>query len=1596
MTRIKKLLLAGSMAVVTCCVSLSSSILNVSSLFTRVKVNADTNPATNDNTQDFNNTHKETTTQNGKVITVSNIPSSTQKGGDAVYIPSTIFTSTVGIDGTITGITPETKPTIIIKNPYGVSLLDKDGNPIVHEPENGGGSTDTETDEDAPTTDGSDVGSNPVQELVKISEGDTNPDLTEEDKKHPNTFKFTPAQIGTYTVQYAVNTNPSNPTEGVWTTSNIYKIDVSAEQFSIEFVPNNPIVMPDQIDTNLKDEDKSIDIALPVFYDGHGDQIKHFVLETDNDSYYIVADYVTLENVFLDSSNSPVSVSEHPADAEGKNVYEKYSTYQIRKLSKTDFNTENVSTTEYPNGKYEFSVVINTKVSTKPAMSNSAVLTPKNVMTIESLNSNLTEGKVYNYSNYTYRFVAGNGLNFIDYRLYETNSKGSSSVTMPLSSISKSIDGSVSYNRDKINVGVSVSSNIRSSSTSIGKKTYLPAVNTVNKNANRNSMPAYYYYKIAYIDDKNDDALVYDDSSKVVMGVDEGGVYFIPKVQGKFNIYYNAQDFYYDKVSKKDGHTDAFADDYDYDVNVTDRTSPDLFLVNTYNYDNLDKTSDDEVSGLYGDELKEYLKGQDISYTIPTKYNISTDRNNLTKIKIPAIYTEDNYKTFSELRVFRTITSTNGFKYKDEVQNNFSIRVQDGSSGNATNFSTSLSGIFIDDIVTFDFGGNLPDNIYYAQGRFYDTEKAEPVSDTTIKDHNLAIDGDKVIVTKDESGTPVEDTSKRADGKYFVKDVDGVKKIYESKSFSDESLIKKWKTSALATITIDPNLFSAGEYTIEFRVTDGVYSNNTGDKFTFTLVENTSQEDLDKEAPEVKFTTATTIGNVGKDQEISLAKPRVTDDVDNRILVKYYVEANGKYKEIKLDDNNKLTFKTSDKVETSTGVEETIYDLATASTDKTLRVVTIAYDDFAGNDIPFTIEQLNDNDIETVINGNKHIGYAVYPISVKYVEDALAPVIHKKLTFAGTENNFKQGEKVLINGIEYYDNTQNAYLKSIRVVDSKGNVCASQSLTFTDFKEIIDARVEDGEKRTEVENEIRNQLISSIKKVDTTDIPGNLAVSSADKNSYIYKYYFPGISFIATEAENYTITYELCDMGTNNITALTFVTSQAEDTEAPSISGTTDATNTIELGETYYIGDIKVSDNSEGDITLSSVVKGAKTGNQDHWLSKLDNGTFVFNPQQVDVYTITLTAIDSKGNSSSKSFVVTVKDTSKPTIELNKQFPTGQYGEYAGSKITIDEKEGDPEIKDGEIIVEGGTNKDGVKIKWADNKLPSVNLPGFSARDKYQEVGYDSLGANGSITIKSPDDVNYVIDSKGNVTGGQNEIKLEMKSHLGVNYFSFTPTKRGHYVATYTATDLNGNNAEKNEVIDIYVGDTEVPVIYLTNKLNDKLNKGFVVGENDQLVINPDARIYQHANYTSQDLYVEDNYGFNTRENGKDDDKYEYVTVSISVTNENNSTIRQQDSQGDGQVRYKFDTAGTYTITFTVTDECGNTGTFHRTFVVSKDRPNILDTTKIVGIVLIVVSVLILGGVVIYFVKGTKFLPKRKKNAKGKKNKSESPAEKQD
>lgn len=1382
MTRLKKLLVAGLMVLVTCCVSMGSALLNITqSIFSWVKASA--NSYKYENKLDKTATHYE----DGDIITVSNLPTEAVKD-KTVYIPKNAVLTNVDK----TSATAK-QAFVEIRNPYG-DLLTK-----FEAPEGSAVKVLSPADDQTQVRETADADGEYHTGSVKY-------------------FAFTPSQVGVYTVQYA-----SESAEGIWTVSDIYEINVAAEAYTMEFIDNDPIVMPDKIDTNSTKN--TVNLKLPKLYDENGNQITKFALgDVRNGSVYYVAEYKNIAEdlvvlgepekvyVYLDNNNVPVVLE--GAQPENKNLYDDYYTYEITKLSGSEVDSTTYSHTLYINV---------TAGGTK--YSNSVQQTPEVENLLDLDVTAFAESTVVPYTAAAYSFRAKAGKNIVTYKLSKTNA--ASGYATPDAYVSYTIDGSSSYDSSNIKIGASASSTVKSTKTSINEKCYLPKVNAVDKNANKNTVNAYYNYTVRFVDESGDkDKYVYA-PEYVTMGSDEEGVYFIPHKEGTYNIVYNAKDFY--------GNTDENAEDYDYDVNVTDRTPATLFFVNSYDF------------------KQEEVDTTDYSYVIPSKYYINNvegvTEDKWTTIAVPAIFTEDNLKTFDELKISRKITSEDGFKNKSGVVlKNKTLNIQD------TDGSTS-------DLSTDDFD---------SEGAIFFKNYNE---DLTVANSTYVVYNNVFYSATD----------------FDKANLDAATKL------TGAALIQA-KTSQVAYLKLDPKLFGKGKYTIEYSVQDGRYSNNSGKTFTFELVEvTTTTVDVDTKAPTVKFGTST-VGNVKDNQKITLDKPEIKDEIDNNMLVKYYVVANEKYFEITPDEDGKLTFNTADKlveVGQTTASVDSLYALATASATKNIRVLAIAFDDFAD------AKYFNDPAlVETDKPAN--IGLDDYSISVKFVGDTQAPVIESLVKDGVNEDGeIEQYKEISAHGITFTDNTNTAKV-SVKVMNSQGV------------------------------------------EVDYEELDGSKTVKVADNK---YQYTFAGVKFTALEADNYTVVYNIVDGG-NNIVTYSFVLKAAADKQAPNISvmGTT---ATVELGQTYYLKNVSATDNTEGDITFTAKVVGDKVGNRSSWFNTEEMS---FTAKTPDTYTITLTAEDANNNKATKTVVVTVKDSTAPTLTL-----VGSESDkviYNENEITKDPQDDKKEV------------------------FPEVALPGFVVMD-----ANGVNGATGTLTITTPKDKTYTIAINETEVEGENPLNVVRKpvTEQGKTnyYFYFTPTERGHYEATYVAEDLAGNKS-KAQVIDVYVGDTEVPIIYLTSDLENELKKGYVIGQNDQLIINPQARLDGQAGYTAEDLYVYDNFGFTTSKfTGTET---EYVTVSVQVVNENGNSVTK--TEDGGKYFYKFDKQGTYTVTFTVTDKVGNVGTLSKTFKVTAKAATSSDTTKILGTVLIIVSIVILAGVVVYFVRGTKLLPKKNKKAK--------------
>ena len=1459
MTRIRKFLVAGLMAVITICVSIGTTLVNLSqALFSWVKVSATTD-------YDYSNTNDGAKYKSGDVLQVEKVPTQ-GKVGETVNIPKVValadidnsLITTFNEGGSNTTSLNLSQTIVDIRNPYGDKLV----------------YTDTVTGDNAHN----------VGDVIDNNQITTN----------STSYILRPNQVGVYTVQYAVRNN-----QGVWTISDVYSINVSKEAFTLEMIENSPIILPSQIDTN-EGVSTVVKLPLPKIYDENGKQVTKFVLGKESDAYYYVAEYKTLGSVsyntdgtvkneyvvVLDDNNVP-HVYDHqnetdkaniPDDA---NVYSSYETYTVTKLSAAELD----EATDIEYGLYieaynaeEANTVSNLKTGTE------AVSMPLNYS---------GTGEQY-YISDAYSFTAGSGKNIVRYRLCNKDLSNYSSPISYLSDIT--IEGTTNVNKDDISLAASTTTNVIYSETSLMDKCYLPVVSAVDKNNNSNTLDAYYYYSVTYVGDLSDsntanDSVLSKDSDYVSLGQDENGLYFIPKVKGTYNIYYNAKDFY--------GNTDENADKYDYDVVVTDRVAPTLQLTKSYDLDNVD----------------EEVVNDDYSYIIPTKYYTSsdtTDSNKWTKITIPAVYSTDSVLDFSDLVITRTITSEDGFKNittYGKVEKNYNISIQ-ASSGDTT-------------------------------------------YNVTVKDSDGNNKELKNIVN-------FEQVAKGTYTNFYVKNnADGKAVFYNN---SDEELTsgdldyKKAKTSQVAYLTLDPNLFGEGKYVIQYNIADrnGTSANKTGDTFTFELVYSDSKEEVDDAAPSVKFNDDEIV-DVLDNEQITINAPTIKDDVDTGAsktstrkitLERYYIlienevaDAKGNintFIPLSLSSENTLTFNMNMKAYKEVNETDTVYSLA--NNVGKFKIVCFSYDDFANYDanpaVDFANEDFENFEPDTGIY--KNIGYGEFEITVKNVYDNVAPKFASRTTIVDDyilTETYNQYEEVSVRGIVFYDNTPNDKI-SVKVLDSKGN--------YYDYEEFDN-----------------DTIMSKVEKVTE---------EALINQGYNYKYTLAGIKFTANKADNYTINYIVTDEG-NNTLSYAYVLVLAKDKETPVITEVLGIVDDMELGTSKKFT-VKASDNTE-EANISYIVKVFDEQGNNKTIECFNNLTMTFTPKATGNYTIQIVADDGLGNvSSAETFDIYVSDTQGPTIY------------YSG-------------IQSIEAISEKAiTDYRGTNTELAD-KFPEVELPGFTITDAYQSNnGFTGVfGATGNLTITTPSSDSYTITNKQTTIEGNNPLNIRRS---GSNFY-FTPTTRGEYSIVYSGEDYSGNPAVNEKTIKVTVGDTEKPVVKLSDNLINTLKNGFVIGDNAELLVNTKVLFNSTDDLTKSktngDVILTDNYGFKNLGSGEVDSEV-YTNVSVQVLDANNNSVSSttvtNESTGVEYKKFEFTTAGTYTVNFTATDSVGNSYTLAKTFKVSAVESSSSESSKVLGIVLIVVSIVVLAGVIIYFVRGTKFLPKRKKVKKEKVQKEES------
>ena len=271
----------------------------------------------------------------------------------------------------------------------------------------------------------------------------------------------------------------------------------------------------------------------------------------------------------------------------------------------------------------------------------------------------------------------------------------------------------------------------------------------------------------------------------------------------------------------------------------------------------------------------------------------------------------------------------------------------------------------------------------------------------------------------------------------------------------------------------------------------------------------------------------------------------------------------------------------------------------------------------------------------------------------------------------------------------------------------------------------------------------------------------------------------------------------------------------------------------------------------------------------------------------------------------------------------------------------------------GKFVIQYTVRDGSLETKSALYTIDVVNTLAPTIANEFKE--FEKLEKNASMSIPrvnvSTNGVNDVDWSKSKIEvlyNGSVYKTLELDKTYDTQdaeneAYNYTFRRDGTYTIKYTVVDTVGNTATKSFAVK--VGDTEKPTLELDSSIDFSDRKTGSI-----LVIDP-AKIT-----------VKDN--VDTGINLFDDLK---IVVKNTTTGEEISNKFTNSTRVEGY-EYNLSEVGTYQVTFTLTDDAGNVTTLVKEFAVTAEGADKEFPTEVLGIILLVLAILILGGVVAYFI----------------------------
>lgn len=387
--------------------------------------------------------------------------------------------------------------------------------------------------------------------------------------------------------------------------------------------------------------------------------------------------------------------------------------------------------------------------------------------------------------------------------------------------------------------------------------------------------------------------------------------------------------------------------------------------------------------------------------------------------------------------------------------------------------------------------------------------------------------------------------------------------------------------------------------------------------------------------------------------------------------------------------------------------------------------------------------------------------------------------------------------------------------------------------------------------------------------------------------------------------------------------------------------------------------------------------------------------TAKFNANLAGEYVVNYIAVDAGNNYTSYATTITVASKSTPSVVLSNYQTTQELG-----KVIIPQAFAylDGELQDSSwisttVIGDITKNNEVITVKYVATN-PNTNISSeevtavFTVKDtiaptiefdeemplyaklivkegsepiEYEPIDVVAFTVNDNGTGVDLSTIKITAkDNKGNIVKLIDADNNEVTEIVGdSSACKFIPTGDGKYTITFTAKDMAGNPVTTSKTVA--VGDITPPELTIENSSSI-----------------PTSAKLSNSKYTlSLDINSETVKIIDAKSGALDIDEY----LSVTVTGPSGATI----TPDDDNYNYTLTETGTYTIKYVAVDKADNATTKTFELVISAESNDGSTVTEVLGTILLILSILILAGVVWYFVKPA---PKKPQTA-SKKDKEE-------